>query len=193
VVSVLGHLAEGIFNHVICGFKEFDSGFDTTVQTFVVLAECSWNKFINFWNGNCTRYYLTDMVFGLLYGIVIELPIVIIYAIFGLDLQPVVQLVYEVAVEPLDSIIYSISGFHIIMWSPDVIKECYQCEGTYKVGGVDYKFSKPFNEWAAAFRCSGKQMSQGITKIVQSIIPSPKWGAWIVGDHLDGGDNSPPW
>jgi hypothetical protein len=193
VVSFLGALVVGIYSHVICGFTEFGSGLDSSVQTAMVLAQCSWDKFTKFFSGNCTRYYLTDMVFGLLYGVLIELPIVIIYAVLGLDLQPVVDLVYEVAVIPLDEIIFAISGYHIIMWSPDVVQECYRCVGTYRVAGQEFTFSKPFNEWAAAFKCSGKQMAQGITKVVQSIIPSPKWGAWIEAKHLDGADNNPSW
>ncbi len=192
VVTLATGISTGIYNHVICGSTEFNSGFDNSIQTIGVLAQCSWDKFINFWNGNCTRYYLTDLIFGLLYGILIELPIVIIYAIFGLDLQPLVDFVYQIAIVPIDELIYAISGFHIVRWSPDVVQQCYQCTGTYNVGGQTYTFSKPFNEWAATFNCSGEQMKNGIVKVLQSIVPSPKWTAWLAGDHLDGGDDSPP-
>ena len=192
VVSFATDLSTGIYNHVICGSTEFNSGFDNSIQTIGILAQCSWDKFVNFWNGNCTRYYLTDMIFGLLYGILIELPIVIIYAMFGLDLQPLVVFVYEIAIVPLDDLIYALTGYHIIKWSPSVVQQCYRCTGTYNVGGQNYTFSKPFNEWAATFNCSGDQMKNGIVKVLESIVPSPKWTAWIGGNHLAGGDNSPP-
>lgn len=192
VVTLSTTISTGIHNHIICGSTEFNSGFENSVQTTIILAQCSWDKFTKFWNGNCTRYYLSDLIFGLLYGVLIELPIVIIYAIFGLDLQPLVDFIYEIAVVPLDELIYAFSGFHIIMWSPDVVQQCYRCTGTYNVDGQTYTFSKPFNEWAATFKCSGAQMKHGIVKVLQSIVPSPKWTAWLQGEHLDGGDDNPP-
>jgi hypothetical protein len=122
----------------------------------------------------------------------VELPCVLIYAITGIDLQPLVDMVYEVVVLPLDGIIHSISGYHITKWSNSVVTNCYRCTGTYHFNGDNsVTLTKPFNEWAETFKCSGKQMQQGIVKIFQSIIPSPKWGAWIMGQHLDGADNNP--
>lgn len=191
VCAMLGELIVGIFNHVMCGATEFSSGFDNSMTTVGILAKCSWDKFVKFWNGNCTRYYLTDMIFGILYGILVELPCVIIYAIFGMDLQPLVNLIYEIIVLPLDNIIFSISGYHITKWSDSVVKDCYRCTGTYNYNGQDITLTKSFNEWAATFGCSGKQMEHGIIKIFQSIIPSPKWGSWIMGQHLDGKDDNP--
>jgi hypothetical protein len=191
VCAMLGQLVVGIFQHVICGLTEFSSGFDNSMTTLGILANCSWDKFVKFWNGTCTKYYLADMTFGLIYGILVELPCVLVYAITGIDLQPLVKMVYDVVILPMDGMIYSICGYHITQWSDSVVTNCYRCTGTYNYGGQSITLTKSFNEWAKTFKCSGQQMGHGIGKIFKSIVPSPKWGEWIQGEHLDGADDTP--
>ena len=60
----IGDWAKGWGNHLKCGANEMNQGFKNFFYVFSVLSECSWDKFINFWNGNCTRYYIVSMVFG---------------------------------------------------------------------------------------------------------------------------------
>lgn len=191
VIEALVHLRVGILQHVICGMTEFSSGFDNSITTIGILANCSWDKFVKFWNGTCTKYYLADMTFGLLYGILVELPCVLVYAITGIDLQPLVQMVFNVVILPMDNMIYSICGYHITKWTDSVITNCYRCQGTYEFEGQSITLTKSFNEWAKTFKCSGQQMAHGITKIFQSIVPSAKWNAWVQGRHLDGADDNP--
>lgn len=192
VAELFTNLRTGINQHVYCASSEFNGGFDNSLFITGVLAECSWDKFVKFWNGDCTRYYLTDMIFGLLYGIIIELPIVLINAIFGIDLQPVVNFFYEAVIIPINEFIYAISGFYIIKWSDPVIQKCFRCKGTYNVSGQSIILDKPMNEWMRLYKCSGNQMKQGFIRFLETVIPSNKWTSWLNGDNLSGGDWDPP-
>ena len=51
---------------------------------------------------------------------------------------------------------------------------------------------KTFNEWAKLNNCNITQMKNGFVKIFQSLIPSPKWDAWMNGQELCGYTNNPP-
>ena len=192
LIATSQEFAEGIGNHIRCGAKEFKTGWDNTVKTLGIMADCSWDKFINFLNGNCTRYYIVDMLFGLLYGIFVQLPIVLIKAIFGIDLQFIVDFLYELILVPMDEMFYAISGFHLVKWSDSVIDECYRCKGKYTFAtGREVYLYKTLNEWARLFDCSTEQIKNGFVKIFTSLIPSQKWGAWMNGQHKPGWDDEP--
>jgi len=188
----IGNWARGYALHFRCGLTEMNSGFSNFFYTFGILTECSWDKFINFWNGNCTRYYIVSMIFGLLYGVFVELPILLINVIFGIDLQPIVNFIYDVFLVPIDAVFFAISGFHLIKWSDDVINECYRCKGEYTFStGRKVTLYKTFAEWSSLYECSVEQIVQGFTTIVSTILPSPKWWAWANKRHQDGWDKKP--
>jgi len=190
-VSMLNHLNRGILNHVICGGKEFESGFNNSMATIGILADCSWDKFVKFWNGTCTKYYITDMIFGIVHGILVELPCVLIFAITGIDLKPFVDLIYNVAILPIDGFVYLLTGLNITKWPDSVVNNCYRCTGTYTFQDKSVTVTKSFDEFAKSLNCTGPQISHGFIKIFQSIIPSDKWKAWVMGDNLSGSDDSP--
>lgn len=199
IATSLDTFTKGITNHINCGAKEFKIGWVNTFKTLGILIECSWDKFINFLNGNCTRYYITDMILGLLYGIFIQLPLLLINAIFGINLQPIVDFLYKLIVVPADAMFYAVSGFHLVNWPDSVINECYRCKGKYTfANNRSIYLYKRMNEWAKLFDCSTEQMKNGLIKIFTSVFPSNKWAAWADADGTDdeilqGWNNNPEW
>lgn len=182
----------GVSNHVKCGGAEFEYGWTNTFKVIDILMPCFWEKFQNLANGNCTRYYITDLILGLTYGLFIQLPIILLNAVFGINLQPILDFFYELIIVPIDAFIYAISGYHLVKWSDDIINECYRCKGTYKfASGRSIDIYKPLDEWAKLLNCSTEQMRNGIMKIFTSFVPGAKWQAWIDGKHLPGWDNEP--
>ena len=182
----------GMNNHIKCASKEFNNGFDDSMIVTGILLECSWDKFIKFWNGDCTRYYIANMIFGLLYGVLIELPVVLINAIFGIDLQPIVNFFYEVVIVPINDIVYAMSGFYIVKWTDPVIKKCFTCKGKIPVNnGWSEDMHKPMNEWAELYNCSGAQMRQGLGRFFGTILPSDRWSEWANRRHQSGSDWNP--
>lgn len=199
IATSLTTFTKGITNHINCGAKEFKMGWVNTFKTLGIMIECSWDKFINFLNGNCTRYYITDMILGLLYGIFIQLPLLLINAIFGINLQPIVDFLYKLIVVPADAMFYAVSGFHLVNWPDSVINECYRCKGKYTfANNRSIYLYKRMNEWAKLFDCSTEQIKNGFVKIFTSIVPSQKWTAWADADGTDdeilqGWNNNPEW
>jgi len=182
----------GVSNHVKCGSAEFEYGWTNTFKVIDILMPCFWEKFQNLANGNCTRYYITDLILGLTYGIFVQLPIILLNAVFGINLQPILDFFYELIIVPIDAFIYAISGYHLVKWSDDIINECYRCKGTYKfASGRSIDIYKPLDEWAKLLNCSTEQIRNGIMKIFTSFVPGAKWQAWVNGEHLPGWDNEP--
>ena len=191
-INSIKNWADGVANHISCGATEFATGWVNTFKTLGIMFECSWKMFINFINGNCTRYYITDMVIGLTYGVFIQLPLILINAIFGLNLQPIIDFLYKLIVVPIDALFFAISGFHLVNWSDSVINDCYRCKGTYTFANKrKVVLYKQMNEWASLFDCSTEQITGGFLKIFTSIVPNAKWGAWADGEHLPGWDDEP--
>jgi hypothetical protein len=187
------NLGKGIFNHMMCGAKEAKIGSDYSNSILAIILECAWDKNVKFWDGTCTKYYFVDMFFGIFHGIFIDLPLLIIYAITGIDLQFVVDLIVEVIILPIDSIIFGISGYHIIRWPDSVVKNCYRCTGTMDFGDGKGRrtVDKTMGEWGSMLDCTIHQFIHGVSKIFTSIVPGPKWGVWFTGNHLGGGDDYP--
>ena len=191
-IKQITNWATGVANHIECGAAEFGKGWVNTFKTLGIMFECSWKLLINFFNGNCTRYYITDLVIGLTYGVFIQLPLILINAIFGLNLQPIVDFFYKLIVVPLDAIFFAISGFHLVNWPDSVINDCYRCKATWTINDKKrVTLYKPMNEWAELFECSTEQIINGFLKVFTSIVPNAKWGAWGDGEHLPGWDNEP--
>lgn len=162
--------------HLECAADEFGAGFENQGKILDILAPCSWEKFVNTLNGSCTRYYLVDLVWGIFYGIFIELPIVLIKAIFGIDLYIFVEISYNLIVLPLDSLFFALSGYHLVKWSDDVINKCYRCKGTWKLAnGQEVTMYKTFDEWAKMFKCGNDQIVDATDKIFKTIFPSKLW------------------
>ena len=175
---------DGLLSHLNCAGKEFKTGWENQGYIMGILAECSWSKFETFLNGSCTRYYIIDMTFGLLYGIFIELPLILIRAILGIDLQALIDIFWNLFIVPLDSMFYALSGFHIIKWDDAIIKRCYRCKGKYTfANGREVTLYKTWAEWASLMNCSIEQIVSGFMRIFTTLIPSPKWVAWMNGDH----------
>jgi hypothetical protein len=193
VFKGIPNLSEGINNHVRCGSVMSNDGFDNGVKLLGILTKCAFGKTRQFLDGSCTRFYLADMIWGIIYGLFIELPLVILRAIFGLDLQFIIDLIHGVVIVPLDGIIFSISGYNITKWSDSVISECYRCKGKLSSNGVEFETEKTFDEWAEMFKCTDHLIRKGFYKIFTAIIPSQKWGAWFMGEHKAGEDDRPEW
>ncbi len=181
---------KGFSSHLICAGKEFKTGWENQGYIMGILAECTWDKFLTFLDGSCTRFYIVDMVFGLMYGIFIELPLILIRAIFGIDLQVFVDIFWTVLILPLDSIFFALSGFHLVKWDEEVIKKCYRCKGKYTfANGREVTLYKTWAEWAKLMNCSFEQIIQGFMRIFTTLIPSNKWWAWANNKHV----NPPDW
>lgn len=194
LVDGFSNWATGFGDHLICAGKQFGQGWENQGYIMGILANCTWDKFLTFIDGSCTRYYIVDMVFGLLYGVFIELPLILLRAIFGIDLQVFVDIIWNIFVLPLDSMFFAISGFHLVKWSDSVIHKCYRCKGKFVYGtkSNDYVYLyKTWAEWAKLMNCSFEQIIEGFMRIMTTLIPSNKWWSWTEGDHLRPPDWNP--
>jgi hypothetical protein len=82
-IDGVNHLfREGIPNHLACGKSMSDSGFNGGIQVLNIQFLCFWDKFVKFFNGDCTLYYVVDAICKIITIIFIRLPITIIKAIF---------------------------------------------------------------------------------------------------------------
>lgn len=190
VFTGIPNLGEGIYNNLKCGAQETKNGADYGLDIFKIILQCAWDKQIKFWNGSCTRYYIADVLFGIFYGVFIELPLLLIYAITGLDLQFLVNLILEVIILPIDTVVFALSGFHITKWPESVIEDCYRCKGTMDFGdetGTQTVY-RTMGQWGSMLNCTTHQFIHGLAKIFSS-APSPQWTTWYNGNDLDGQDN----
>ena len=175
---------EGLSAHLNCAGQQYKQGWNNQGRIINILAPCTWEKFVNFLNGSCTRYYFVDMIFGIIYGIFVELPLVLIKAIFGIDLFVFVDIFTNAVIVPLDTIFFILSGYHLVRWSDSVINKCYRCKGKYKLAnGREITLYKTFAEWAKLFKCGHEQIVEGGMRIFTSLLPSEKWFAWSDGKH----------
>jgi len=182
----------GYRNHITCAGTEFVSGWRNSGFIIDTLSRCGWYKFLNFINGSCTRYYIVDLVLGLLYGVFIELPLLLLNAIFGINLVPLVNALWDLVVIPIDAIFFAVSGFHLVEWPESVIHKCYRCEGSWTFdNGETVTIYKTFGEWAEMLNCSGEQIVQGFNHIFGTILPSARWGSWANNHNLEGSDWNP--
>ena len=182
----------GYRNHMDCAKSEFDNGVSNTNYVFKVLATCGWYKFLNFLNGSCTRYYIIDMVLGILYGIFIEFPLILINAILGINFAPLVKLIYDMTIIPLDALFFALSGFHLVKWPKSVIDKCYRCEGEWKFkNGQKVKIHKTYAEWSQLFNCSFDQIFSGLGHIFTTFLPSSRWWQWFNKENQEGSDWNP--
>ena len=169
----------GLNTHLKCAEDELNQGSKNSLRVYQILTSCSWEKFLNFMNGSCSRYYLVDIIWGIFYGICIELPIVLIKAIFGIDLHIFVEIMYNIVVVPLDTVFFALSGYHLIVWSDDVIKKCYKCKGTWTLSnGQEVTMYKTFDEWGKMLDCGAEQLANGIMRAFTTILPTEKWLKW---------------
>jgi hypothetical protein len=183
---------DGLSRHLDCAAAEFGTGWKNQGYIMGILAQCTWSKFETFLNGSCTRYYIVDMTFGLLYGIFVELPLILIRAILGIDLQALIDIFWNLFIVPLDSLFYALSGFHIIKWDDAVIKRCYRCKGKYTfANGREVTLYKTWAEWASLMNCSIEQIVSGFMRIFTTLVPSSKWWAWKDGKNLRPPDWNP--
>jgi hypothetical protein len=192
-IDGVNHLfREGIPNHLACGKSMSDSGFNGGIQVLNIQFLCFWDKFVKFFNGDCTLYYWIDMWTKLLTIIFIRLPITIIKAITGVDLHFLVDLFKGVVLVPLNELCIVIFGFGFLEWSDTIKKRCYKCFGQIKDNGgnVIYEDWKSFDQWALLYKCSNDLLLKGINKIFFSAFPSDHWKTWYKGNHLDGADDA---
>jgi hypothetical protein len=194
VLSLLGNISVGIFNHFLCGTKFFGVGFANGIQAAGIIFKCFVEKLGSIVTGDCLRFYVVDTIFGLIHFIV-SAVLSILWSITGVDLQPLITLGWNVTVVPLDSFIYALTGHNITKWSDATITRCYQCSAEFAPNG-DPARKKNYNltllEWYKVLECSIDEMKEGTYKMVTSVVPSRKWGAWAEGNHLDGADDDPP-
>jgi hypothetical protein len=187
VFEAIPRLFQGINSHVDCAGKELNDGYSNGLAVLGILLHCTGQAIVNFFNGKCTIYYILDIIFGTMYKVFIELPIVLLKAILGLDLQFIVDIVFDVAILPVDGLIYGISGYHITQWPDSVVKLCYNCTGT--IGGKE--ITQTYNDWGKMFNCTNAEIEHGTKKIFYSIFPvDGHWATWAQGNHLDGADDA---
>ena len=194
VIASLSDLGKGIFQHFVCGGDWFAQGFANGIQSAAIIAGCMAEKVGGIVNGDCLRFYVVDIIFGLIYFIG-SAVLSIIWTITGVDLKPIITMGWNLTVEPLDAIIFSVTGHHITKWSESTIYRCYRCEADFAPnGGNEIKRIKDMTivGWGKVLGCSIDSMKEGIYKMVTSVIPSRKWGAWAQGEHQDGSDDDPP-
>jgi hypothetical protein len=183
----------GIPNHLACGKSMADSGFNGGLQVLNIQFMCFWDKFVKFFKGDCTLYYMIDAISKLLTIIFIRLPLTIIKAIFGIDLHFLVDMFKSIVLVPLNELFIIVVGFGFLNWSDTIIEKCYRCQGQIKNsnGSVIYSGSKSFDEWAKLYKCTDALLKNGINKIFFSAFPSDHWKTWYDTDkHLEGGDDS---
>jgi hypothetical protein len=181
----------GIPNHLACGKSMADSGWNGGTQVFGIQFMCFWDKFVKFFNGDCTLYYVIDIVCKTLTLIFIRLPLTILKAIFGIDFHFVVDLFKSFILVPLNELFVVVLGFGFLQWSDTIIERCYRCKGEIKdsSGKVVYSDSKPFGDWSTLYSCSDDLLKKGVDKIFFSAFPSAHWDTWYKGRHLDGWDD----
>lgn len=176
---------KGLGSHLACAGEQYKQGWENQGRVLNVLAPCSWEKFLHFLDGSCTRYYIVDMIKGLIYGIFIELPLVLIKAILGIDLTIFVDMLENLVIIPIDTLSFMLSGYHLVRWSDSVINKCYRCKGKYKLSnGKEITLYKTFDQGAKLFKCGHEQIVEGGMRIFTSLLPSEKWWEWSQGRHL---------
>jgi hypothetical protein len=183
---------KGIPNHLACGKSMADSGFNGGLQVLNVQFLCFWDKFVKFFKGDCTLYYVIDAICKLITIVFIRLPLTIIKAIFGIDLHFLVDMFKSIVLVPLNEVFIIFVGFGFLQWSDATIEKCYRCQGQIKdtKGNVVYSASKSFDEWSKLYKCSNEILKTGINKIFFSVFPGKHWGTWYGGEHLDGDDDA---
>jgi len=181
----------GIPDHLACGKSMADSGFNGGLQVLNVQFLCFWDKFVKFFKGDCTLYYIIDAISKLLTIIFIRLPLTIIKAIFGIDFHFLVDMFKSIVLVPINELFIIIVGFGFLQWSDATIEKCYRCQGEIKDsnGNVVYSGSKSFDEWAKLYKCSNAILKSGIDKIFYSAFPSDHWKPWYHGNHTSGWDD----
>jgi hypothetical protein len=186
IVTGLPLLLTGIGMHFLCGGLEFKDGFINGLQVLGVLLKCSLNSFVKFFNGQCTIFYIIDIICGTLYKICIELPIVLVKNVIGLDLQFIVDLIHDLVVIPLDTLIFGLSGYHITRWPDSIVSNCYKCKGS--INGQELELQ--YYQWGKMFNCTNSEIMHGMYKMIYSVFPIDRhWMTWAKGRHLDGADD----
>jgi len=187
IVTGLPLLLTGMGLHFLCGGMEFADGFVNGIQVLGVLLKCGLHSFVNFFNGQCTIYYILDIIFGTIYKLCIELPIVLLKNLLGLDLQFIVDLIHDLVVIPLDTLVSGLLGFHITKWPDSIVNKCYKCSG--KINGQDLTLQ--YYQWGKMFNCTNAEIMHGMYKMIYSVFPIDKhWTTWAKGKHLDGADDA---
>jgi hypothetical protein len=186
IITGLPLLITGIGTHFLCGGLEFKDGFINGIQVLGILLKCGLNSFVKFFNGQCTIFYIIDIIYGTLYKICIELPIVLLKNIIGLNLQFIVDLIHDLVIVPVDTLIFGLSGYHITKWSDSIVSKCYKCKGT--LNGQDLELQ--YYQWGKMFNCTNAEIMHGVYKMMYSLFPIDRhWMTWVKGRHLDGADD----
>jgi hypothetical protein len=186
IVTGLPLLLTGMGLHFLCGGLEFKDGITNGIQVLKVLMNCGLRSFVNFFNGQCTIYYIIDVIFGTLYKICVELPIVLLKNIIGLDLQFIIDLIHDLVVIPVDTLIFGLSGYHITKWPDSVVSKCYKCKGN--INGEELELQ--YYQWGKMFNCTNSEIMHGMYKMMYSVFPIDRhWMTWSKGRHLDGADD----
>jgi hypothetical protein len=187
IVTGLPLLLTGMGMHFLCGGLEFKDGFLNGIEVLGVLLKCGLNSFVKFFNGQCTIFYIIDVIYGTLYKICIELPIVLLKNIIGLDLQFIVDLIHDLVIIPVDTLIFGLSGYHITKWPDSVVSNCYKCKG--KLNGQYLELQ--YYQWGKMFNCTNSEIMHGMYKMMYSVFPIDRhWMTWSKGRHLDGADDA---
>jgi len=171
-------LSEGIDFHFKCGSKTLNDGYSRGLKILGIQFDCFWVSFARFFNGKCTLYYILDIIFGIVYLIIVDIPLFLLKAIFGVDLYFIVEFIKDVIINPLDSITTSMMGFSITRWSDDVQKRCYLCPGD--IGDGNGRQYKTFGEWSKYYKCTTAMINNGTNVIVKTVFGVDNhWKHWF--------------
>ena len=171
-------LSQGIDFHFKCGSKTLNDGYSRGLKILGIQFDCFWVSFSRFFNGKCTLYYILEIIFGIIYLIIVDIPLFLLKAIFGADLYFIVEFIKDCIINPLDSITTSMMGFSITRWSDDVQKRCYLCPGD--IGDGNGRQYKTFGEWSQYYKCTTAMINSGTNVIVKTVFGVDNhWTHWF--------------
>tara|TARA_B110000967_G_scaffold209836_2_gene267996 strand:+ start:5535 stop:6365 length:831 start_codon:yes stop_codon:yes gene_type:complete len=129
LVYAIGSIFEGVGNQfyaigegIAWGFEDIGLLIYFSTEWIGTYFACGYKYLSNI--VDCIFYYIMDMIFFVLY-----LPItILLYALFSMnfDLYSYEKQAWQ-GVETIDTILYELTGVHIIYWPKSIREKCYVC------------------------------------------------------------------
>ena len=146
------------------------------------LVKCGWQKITDI--KYCFFYYAIELVCETIYTIMVRTPVFIISLFTGYDINPTIDMVWDV-IYYIDDICYEFMGLHVIKWSDEIMDRCFLCNvppmpdpskvaNAFNKMGHDNTVVIPamFNQANSSFTQFGNQLSSavlGTTSDVKSV------------------------
>jgi hypothetical protein len=185
MVNGIDNVFKGMDYHFSCGSKTLAGGYSKGLKVLGIHFDCAINKTKGFFDGSCTLYYIVNIIFGILYILIVELPLLLLNIFFGTDFHYAVDLIKDVIIMPIDEMMKSTIGISITQWSDRIKEKCFLCPGDIG-GGMQYK---SFGEWGEYYKCTTALINKGSYIMTDSIINAKRWANWYKeGNVRDWGD-----